>query len=115
VELIAPISSLSSAFRSGNLSAEDDQVDLVHIEAARDIGEVVGRLDPVTEVAQARDGFVEDELALADQQHAALGAVGDHVGSLRSRRGNAATSISCRRNEFGVVVRARECLSGLFP
>jgi acetylornithine deacetylase/succinyl-diaminopimelate desuccinylase-like protein len=71
--------------------------------------------EEVTEVAQAGDGFVEDELALADQQHAALGAIGGHVGSLRSRRGNAATSISCRRNEFVVVVRARECLSGLFP
>jgi hypothetical protein len=48
----------------------------VIIEAAGDVGEVVGRFGLVTEVAEARDRFVEDELALADQEHAALGVIG---------------------------------------
>jgi hypothetical protein len=74
--LLAAISSLSSALRSGgDLSAEDDQVDLFRLEPAGDVGEVVGRLSLVAEVAEAGDRLVEDELALADQQHAALGVV----------------------------------------
>jgi hypothetical protein len=54
----------------------------VIIEAAGDVGEVVGRFGLVTEVAEARDRFVEDELALADQEHAALGVIGCHVSFL---------------------------------
>jgi hypothetical protein len=66
----------------GYLSAEDDQVDLIHIEAAGDVAEVVGRLSLVVEAAEAGDRLVEDELALADQQHAPLGVVARHVSSL---------------------------------
>ena len=80
--LMAPISSELSLAVWGDLSAEDDQVDLFHIEPAGDVGEVVGRLSLVTEVAEAGNRLVEDELALADQQHAALGVVGCHVSSV---------------------------------
>jgi hypothetical protein len=52
---------------------EDERVALV--------GEVVGRLSLLTEVAQAGDRVVEDELALANQQRAPLGVVGCHVSS----------------------------------
>jgi hypothetical protein len=63
------------------LSAEDDQVELFHVEPAGDVGEVVGRLGLVTQVAEAGDGSVEDELALADQQHPSPGVFGGHVSS----------------------------------
>jgi hypothetical protein len=79
------LSSQLSLAVQGDLSAEDDQVDPFQIEAAGDVGEVVGRLGLVTEVAEAGDRLVEDESALANQQHAALGVVGCHVSSLSHR------------------------------
>src|SRR5262249_32601443 len=85
----------------GNLSAEDDQVELFDIEAAGDVGEVVGALSAVTKFAEAGDRFVEDELALAEQQHVAVGVVGSHVGSLTSRRANAATASAAGETSFG--------------
>ena len=84
----------------GDLSAEDDQVDLFHIEPAADVGEVVGRLGLVTEVAEAGDRIVEDALALSNQKHAALGFVRCHVSSFVSLGGGRAGARSegrCRR------------------
>ena len=65
--------------RSGDLSAEHNQVDRSYVEPACDVAEVVGRLGCVAEVSEAGEGVVEDELALADQQHAPLCVVGCHV------------------------------------
>src|SRR4029453_19087247 len=65
----------------GNLPAENDQIGQFHVEAVNDVREVVGALSLVTEFAEAGDRLVEDELTLADQQHAALGVGGCHVSS----------------------------------
>jgi len=49
-----------------DLSPEHHKVDLVGVEPAGDVAEVVGGAGLVAEVAQPCDGVVEDELALAD-------------------------------------------------
>jgi hypothetical protein len=57
---------------SGHLSAEHDQVERSCVEAANDVGEVVRRLGLVAKAAKTRDGAVENDLTLADQEHAPL-------------------------------------------
>src|SRR5581483_1427157 len=64
----------------GDLTAEHDQVERPRIEPFRDVAEVVRALCRVAEAAETGDGFVEDELAPADQQDAALGGCGSGLG-----------------------------------
>jgi hypothetical protein len=71
---------LSLAVR-GDLPAEHDQVNVLHIESGADIREVIGRRGFVAEGAEAGEGVVEDELALADQQYAPLGGIAPHISS----------------------------------
>jgi hypothetical protein len=65
----------------GDLSAEHDEVDVLDVVAAGDVGEVVCCLGGVAEVAQADDRVVDDQLAAAEHENAAVCVVGRHVSS----------------------------------
>jgi hypothetical protein len=65
----------------GDLSAEYDHVDVFDVVAAGDVSEVVCRLGGVAELMETGDRVVDDELAAAEYENAAVCVVGCHVSS----------------------------------